>query len=192
MKNCILSLFVICFGSLPAAQAQSHRKSFQPKTSFNKQNRPQKNAFLKAETNSLPPQTEHSEPQTTYILTELSFWMHGLEYTGLLAMENGVGKMRIHYDNPNDPDGCKIIEQNIRLVQITNGNFYLEGSDPVDVRTGRWANYHPDNIFISQDEDGELEFVNMDEAGNRAAVDMQTIHSESRLRQLRKFYWWDE
>jgi hypothetical protein len=148
MKNFIFVLFITHFLGIAAMQAQSHQRSFQPKTTFNKQNRPQKYAFLQADVNPEPPQTENSEPQTTYTLTELSFWIHNLEYTGLLAMENGIGKMRIHYDNPNDPEGCKIIEQNIRLVKTDNGNFYLEGSEPMDVRTGRWANYHPDNIFI--------------------------------------------
>jgi hypothetical protein len=192
MKNFIFILFMVSFTCLPTVRAQSHQRSFQPKTSFNKQNRPQKNAFQQAETNPLPPQTEHSEPQTTYLLTELSFWMHDLEYTGLLAMENGAGKMRIHYDNPQDPDGCKIIEQTMRLVQTTDGNYYLEGSNPVDVRTGRWANYNADNIFIFQDEEGELVFVNRDMAGNRAPIEMQTITSESRLKKLRRFYRWDE
>jgi hypothetical protein len=192
MKNCIIALLVLNFAGMSATQAQSHQKSFQPKTAFNKQNRPQKHAFIQAETYSLPQQTEHSEPQTTYILTELSFWVNDLEYTGLLIMENGVGKMRIHYDNPNDSEGCRIIEQNIQLVKTTDGNFYLEGSDPVDVRTGRWANYHPDNIFISQDKGGNLVFLNIDNYGNRAPVEMETITSESRLKQLRNFYWWDE
>jgi hypothetical protein len=191
MKNFIFVLLWMCFVWIPATQAQSHSRPFQPKTAFNKQNRPQKYAFLQADVNPPPPQTEHSEPQATYLVTELSFWVHNLEYTGLLIMENGVGKMRIHYDNPNDPDGCKIIEQNIHLVKLGNGNLYLEGSDPMDVRTGTWANYHPDNIFISQDKSGNPIFLNVDENGNSAYVEMETITSESRFNQLKKFYYWD-
>jgi hypothetical protein len=188
MKNFIFVLFILCFGGLSVAQAQFRHKPLQPKISHDNQNRLPTNAIVWAET----PQTESSEPETRHILTELSFWVHDVEYTGLLAMENGVGKMRIHYDSPNDSDPCKIIEQTMHLVQTANGAVYLQGSDPVDVHTGRWANYHPDNIFISQDKSGNLTFLNVDDQGNRANVEMQAITSEARLKKLRSFYNWEE
>ncbi len=76
----------------------------------------------------------------------IKFEVASMTYSGLLLLENGVGVMRLKYNN-------KIVEQNIEMKNDAQIGVFLAGSNPIDaVKRNKLLDYSPDNFFFDKDD----------------------------------------
>jgi hypothetical protein len=107
----------------------------------------------------------------------IEFRDNNIDYSGLLIMKDGVGKMRLRYGN-------KIVEQKMSWLTLTTGGVY-QGYNPIDVSTGKRAEYRADNFYII---DGKC--WNMDDAGNKAKVTSVELTSVDKANEWLKYLNW--
>lgn len=106
-----------------------------------------------------------------------------ITYTGLLKLDrSGSGKFRVVYDDPYC-NCAKLVEQNMRL-QFTPQGIAIRGSNPVDVNSGRVANYNPDNFYFTTDYLGNNYVTVIDNAWVSASAWMRWVDNYAEKRSM--------
>ena len=104
-------------------------------------------------------------------------------YTGVLKLDySGSGKFRVVFQDPSC-NCAKLVEQNMRL-QFTSQGIAIRGSNPIDVNTGRSANYYSDNFYITMDYLGNIYVTVIDDGGMGGSAWMKWVGNQSEKRNL--------
>ena len=90
----------------------------------------------------------------------------------LILWSNGTGTIRVRYYSEG---ATRMVEQTIRK-EITPNGLRLTGYYPVyPGTTVRYPTYSADNFYISQDEYGNLNCINIDDIGNWVVCTIRLI-----------------
>lgn len=119
-----------------------------------------------------------------------------LEYTAgtyvhqaLLIMTGSSGKIRVQFFDP-ETEQTELVEMDLQFKRTLKGDI-LEGSDPLDVKTGKkHPTYAADNFMFKRYPNGELKVFNVDDNQVAVEVDMQPIETKQEFKEaLKKFQW---
>lgn len=118
---------------------------------------------------------------------EVKFTAGVTQYRCALAIfDDGSGVMRVRYYN----NGTKLVEQSMR-IENTQYGIRLTGYRPVYPGTKtRYPNYSADNFYLSVDEYGNYNIVNVDDAGVTAQAFIRKIEGTYSINKfLSDFNW---
>lgn len=106
---------------------------------------------------------------------EIRFTVDMTQYRAALVLySNGTGTMRLRYFSEGR---TQMVEQSIVFEKTLLG-YRLTGYQPVYPGTTiRHASYIADNFYLSQDENGRLHCVNIDDQGKAAVCTIRQVTS---------------
>ena len=115
----------------------------------------------------------------------IEFTYNDIKYSGMLVLNNNVGKMRLYYIHQS----CgkeHLVEQRMTVKTTANG-LNIIGSDPFDVNEGDGnTDYVADNFYVIKTQSGNVEVWNIDVKGNKAQVNLTPLTTE------KEATWWLE
>jgi hypothetical protein len=112
------------------------------------------------------------EPSPIYETWKLTHSFDGIVYESILVMNGRSGVMRTKYFNPQTKKTA-VVRQSMRLDTVPQG-LLLYGSNPVDDKTNKPANYFADNFLISIRPDGPV-ILQCDDQGACSNVDVEEV-----------------
>lgn len=106
-------------------------------------------------------------------------------YEGLLRYIDGSQRLRVQFF---DGQQRKLVEMVMRLESSPYGEL-LAGYNPIDVATGKRANYSADNFLHRVEPDGTQRLIAVDDQGVVAPSNGRSASGEEALKLIRAFDW---